>query len=301
MNSSSHVSAWLGRIGLIAILTLLGACDSLHTKTAAVKPAEPQPAVTADLVGAASQALIQGRPGEALDQYQRILAMDPKNVEAELGMGEALLALNDAEKARDAFSSVASDPRLGARALQGRGFAELAQNHLDEAAVDLNSAVAADPKLWRAWNGLGMIHDLKHEWAPARAAYEKALPNAPKSGIVHNNIGFSFLVQKNYAAAAEEFRAALREVPGLETAQNNLRLALAFQGRYREALAEVSRESRAAQLNNVGYAALLRKDYGAAESYFSQAMDASPSYYDTAAQNLSRLKALEGQASSTKP
>jgi len=46
---------------------------------------------------------------------------------------------------------------------------------------------------------------------------------------------------------------------------------------------------------------LLRKDYGAAESYFSQAMDASPSYYDTAAQNLSRLKALEGEAPSVKP
>lgn len=251
--------------------------------------------------GGANRSLIQGKPGEALAQYQQLLAIDPSNAEAKLGVGEALLALNESEKAREAFSSLASDPALGARALQGRGLSELAQNHVDEAAVDLNSAVGADPKLWRAWNGLGLIHDLKHEWVPARAAYEKALPNAPKTGILHNNIGFSLLVQKNYAAATEEFQAALHEAPDLETAKNNLRLALAFQGRYREALEEVSKGERAAQLNNVGYVALLRKDYSTAESYLSQAMEASPSYYDTAAQNLSRLKALEGQASSTKP
>ena len=298
MIGTSAAVRWLA---LVSALIWLGGCDAPSTKTETVQPTQARAVVTPEMVGQANDALARGRASEARDLFQRILVIEPKHVEAQLGLGEAYLALGDIGNAQKSFAAVAEEPSVRAQALQGKGLAELAQKQVEGAMVDLSAAVAANPKLWRAWNGLGLLHDMKREWAEARAAFDKALGDAPATGLVHNNIGFSLMLQKRYAAAADEFRAALRQSPKLEAAQNNLRLALAFQGRYNEALDAIPKESRPSALNNVGYVAMLRQDYSAAEGYFSRAIEESPSYYETAAQNLARLKALEGQAPSASP
>lgn len=280
---------------LAAILSTgaaLGGCASPQASAsgdlARVKP--PMETVTPDMFASAEAAVANGHLDAALRQYQHILAIQPQSREAELGLGEAYLAAHRPEEAHAAFDAAADRPELRARALQGRGLAALVQGHDAEAKASLQQATVADPTLWRAWNALAAIADREQRWTDAHAAYQRALATSPTPALMHNNLGFSLLLQKRYAEAAAEFKAALQTEPRLGTAQSNLRLALAWQGQYSEAVAEAKADEKPAVLNNVGYVAMMRHDYAAAETYLSQAMADSPSYYETAAQNLRRLK-----------
>jgi Flp pilus assembly protein TadD len=100
----------------------------------------------------------------------------------------------------------------------------------------------------------------------------------------------SFMLQGRYAEAEAAFERALAIDPGLLPAKSNLRLSLAWQGRYNEALEGLAPETAGEALNNVGYVAMLRGDYEAAERYLSQAMEVSATYNEAAARNLELLK-----------
>jgi Flp pilus assembly protein TadD len=243
-------------------------------------------------VQAGEAALDDGLYEVALNAFESALGADPKDRRAQLGAAEARLALGDAGMARSLFESLTAVPELRASALQGKGLALLKLGQRDAAGKLLAEAVAADAKLWRAWNALALIDDVNHRYAEARAKYETALAIRPEAALLHNNLGFSQLQAGDAAAAAETLKKALQMEPGNEVIQGNLRIALAAQGRYAEALAATARKKLPAVLNNLGYVAMMRGDYDAAGGYLARALEASPSYNETAANNLVQLKAL---------
>jgi Flp pilus assembly protein TadD len=83
---------------------------------------------------------------------------------------------------------------------------------------------------------------------------------------------------------------------------NNLSILYARQCRYDDAL-DVGLETmeEAVLLNNVGYISLLNRDYSAAISFLERAMESSPSYNLTAANNLMRAKKAVGKKSKMVP
>jgi Flp pilus assembly protein TadD len=177
--------------------------------------------------------------------------------------------------------------------LQGEGLALLLNGDLAASHRSLRAAVDAEPHLWRAWNGLGRYHDAGGRWQEAALAYQRALDAAPHSAVTMNNLGMSLLRQERYDEAAASFARALEVDPGLDAARTNLRLALAFQGRYTEALSGISVDERPRAFNNLGYVALLKGDHERAEAYFMRSLEASPSFYAPAWQNLELLASLE--------
>src|SRR5262249_32887177 len=115
--------------------------------------------------------------------------------------------------------------------------------------------------------------DAKQQWASAQSAYDRAFQLSHGAPIVLNNQGMSLMLQKRYAEAAGKFTAALRIDPHLATAETNLRLALAWQGRYQEASAGASQAELGDVLNNIGYVAMMRRDYDEAQSYLLRATE----------------------------
>lgn len=59
-----------------------------------------------------------------------------------------------------------------------------------------------------------------------------------------------------------------------------------------DALAGVGMAQLPEVLNNLGYVAMVKGDLPVAEAYFTRAIEASPSYYRIAAENLICLKAM---------
>jgi Flp pilus assembly protein TadD len=232
---------------------------------------------------------------DAAAYFQRILKDLPEDGGARLGLGEAYLGQGRLEDASAQFESLADQTQAGqqAEALQGQGIVLLRQGERDRARALLAQAVARDSGLWRSWNALGRLHDAGKDHVAARKAYRQAIELNPTAAFLHNNLGFSLLASGEPAYAEASFNRALELDPGLGVAATNLRLALALQGRYEPALAGAGPDERAAVMNNVGYAAMLRGDHEKAKTLFLNAMAADPGFFGEAKRNLAFLETLE--------
>ncbi len=276
-----------------AVLVALGGCETLSQE----QPAEPEIVVAPSvepvapgILNLVERAMAEGRLDDAGQLIERVLLAEPDNREAQLLLGELHLASGDAETATPIFESLVENADVGARALQGLGIALTLQGVLDRGVENLQQAVARDPGLWRAWNALGYYHDSNRDWSAAADSYGKALEGNPDSILIYNNRGFSMLMQRRLEEAVADFNRVLQIDPDFEVARENLRLALAWQGKYVHAMAGAPDADMARILNNVGFIALMRGDYGNAEAYLLRAMEADPSYNATAARTLTYLK-----------
>lgn len=239
--------------------------------------------------------LLAGRYQNALSTFSTVMKAEPDNRRARLGMAETHLAMGNADLALKGFEALlemGGDPRF----LQGKGIALAQQGKAVPAEQALASAVAADPSLWRSWNALGRVFDAQRNWERADAAYRRALEINPPAAEVYNNLGYSLLLRGRYAEAMGQFDLALRHAPGLAAAQDNLALANALQGQYERALAAVPAERTPAAMNNIGFAAMTRGDYGTAETYLIKAVQDSSRHFGTANENLRWLTYLRKNA-----
>ncbi len=277
----------------LVMLAAMAGCQTLSQE----QPAEPEIVVVPSVEPVApgtlnlvERAMAEGRLDDAGRLIERVLLAEPDNREAQLLLAELHLASGDAEAATPIFEALIEDDDVGARALQGLGIALTLQGVLDRGVEYLQQAVARDSSLWRAWNALGYYHDSNRDWAAAADSYGKALAGNPDSILIYNNRGFSMLMQRRLEEAVTDFNRALRIDPEFEVARENLRLALAWQGKYVHAMAGAADTDMARILNNVGFIALMRGDYGNAEAYLLRAMEVDPRYNATAARNLTYLK-----------
>ena len=288
----------LARLALAGALIGLAGCGMLRTATPDAAPTTlSQLQADADHVSieAAEAKLAAGRDTEAQDDFTRLLAGDPTDARARIGLAESLLAGGDYANAMAVFRSLPADAGYRDRILQGEGTALLQLGQADAGGALLLQSVRGDPNQWRSWNGIGQYYDGKQQWASAASAYERALELSRGAPIVLNNQGMSLLLQQRFGDAAGKFATALKLDPHLATARTNLRLALAWQGRYDEAAAGASQNELGDVLNNVGYVAMMRRDYDQAQSYLVRATEASPTYNKLAWDNLKKLEQLSGR------
>jgi Flp pilus assembly protein TadD len=243
-------------------------------------------------------ALSEQRLVDAARMIDQSLIVGDRNPMLLILSGELSLARGRHEAARDLFRQAQAHAEVRALALQGLGVCLSVMGKSDEALAVLKEAVAADSHAWRAWNALGQEHDRRRDWSAARAAYDHAVAESGGSALALNNRGFSSLLQGRIDEAVTDFVAALQKRPDLTAARTNLRLAMAMKGEYERALAAAPQEDRAALLNNVGYAAMLRGDQANARSLFNQALTAKGQFYSRAAYNLETSAGLEARAKS---
>ena len=177
--------------------------------------------------------------------------------------------------------------------LERGGLAALHTGEIDRAESLIGRATGRPSASWRAWNAKGAIADTRHDWAGADAAYDKADGLAAGHFEVANNRGWSRILRGDWAGAIPFLEQAAALDPKSTRTANNLELA-------RSALAaELPRRSSgetdgdwAARLNDAGVAAQILGDRGRAIAAFTQALEASTSWYERAANN---LKAANGQ------
>src|SRR5262249_32852177 len=144
---------------------------------------------------------------EAIDHYEHILRLDPKDPYTHNNLGLALKA-------------------------KGR---------LDEATDHYQDALRLDPKYAKAHNNLG--HALHHKGRLDEASdhYQHALRLDPKYANAHNNLGSVLSAKGRLDEAIDHLQHALRLDPKYANAHNNLSQALLQSGRFQEARAVTRR------------------------------------------------------------
>jgi Flp pilus assembly protein TadD len=206
----------------------------------------------------ADLAFESGKNEEALQRYQKLLGIAP------------------------------DDSRVAERA----GIAALKLGNAELAAGLLERSTKSPAASWRAWDARGVAADIRHDWTLADECYGKAAGLAPGEAEILNNRGWSRLMRGDWAGAVPLFERAAAIDPKSARIANNLELA-------RAALAhdlpkrQPGEDDRAwaARLNDAGVAAQMLGDKARAIAAFSQALEASGSWYERAANNLKSASA----------
>ena len=228
---------------------------------------------------------------QAVKQFEAILLKEPENLLALQGLAKAYTSLHQYQKALNTWdkllqldSEQTSAKIAKARLLIRFGDFENAEALLKEASIK-------QPDNWRIWDGLGVTFDLQGNFTQAATYYNLALEKNAGEAEIYNNLGYSQIMSQAYKQAIETLQKGLKLQPDSKHIRNNLAIAYAWQGNYKDALmVSDSLMSKAESYNNIGYIALMRKDYKTAETYFQEAIDMSPAFYRKAFLNLEKLR-----------
>lgn len=271
-------------------------CSLMQPKTPEITPVNR--VTDSASLGRAEKFADAGQHDRAIAAFRGVLEQEPDNAEARYGLAEALRQSGQAEASKVEYLKIADDPDWRSKALEGVGHANLVTGDHNGAFEALTEAVNGDLGAWRAWLGLAQLRDLAKDWENADQAYGAALAVSDTPAIVLNNQGVSMLARGQAQEAAAYFRRALEADPKFERAATNLELANAsISGASLEAMAaaEPNAKIRAQKLNNYGYVAMLQGRHAEAERLFQAAIEAHPSFYAIAFENMKVLKAMQAE------
>jgi Flp pilus assembly protein TadD len=188
----------------------------------------------AELHNALGWTLFQdGRPAEAVPEYERAIELDPKRAKPHSNAALALVELGRLGEAAEHFrASLAIEPT--ATIHSDLGFVLARQGEVDDAQAEYAKALALDPDCASAHFNVAVSAVQAGALDEAEAHYRKALRGRP-TAETHNSLGYVLARQGRDAEALVEFRAAIAAEPTFTPAWNNLGEALARQGQLEEA------------------------------------------------------------------
>lgn len=276
------------KIAILTCILFLSACAG------EVKPEDPVIITPVpQLLEQGKQKLQSRKNVAAIFFYQQALEQEPNNIAALLGIADASLAVNKLADAGRFYEQVLLVEPDNLHATEGKGLIYLKIYEYKKARKQFDEVLNNDNTRWRSLNALGIISDLEGSHEDAQQYFKKVLSADKTNVTVLNNLGYSLMMSHQYSAAEDVFRKGLNYAPGFFRIRNNLAISLAWQSRFDTAikvLIQVVKKEVA--YNNIGYIAMLNKQYSVAEDYFKKAITLSPNYYVRAARNLEKVETL---------
>ena len=247
-------------------------------------------------LGDAVQAMQSGRLRQAKMILDAVVQAGGDGEQVERLFAEHAFLSRDWADAFARYQLLAARHPDEALTLERFGIAAFHVGDMARASAALTAATAIDGATWRAWNALGAVADLRSDWAEADRAYDQALELAPGSADVLNNRGWSLLLRGQWADAVPYLERAAELNPKSRRIADNLELV-------RAALAEDLPQRRpgeshtdwAARLNDAGVLAAAGGDRRRAIAALAQAIEASPQWFERAANNLAAIEAESAQ------
>lgn len=220
------------------------------------------------------RAVLAGAKGPQIERLTADLAFGSGNY-AQALVGYQNLAASSAKQPSDCEKGAISALELGKVA---------------DAKPLADCAVSVPKPSFRAWNARGVLADFEGDWVTADKSYARAHQLAPRDARVVNNQGWSKLLRGDWAAAVPIFERAVALDGKSKRISNNLELArTALDADLPRRRAGESDRQWAIRLNDAGVAAELLGEKERAIAAFTQALDASPTWYDRASNNLKML------------
>jgi len=175
----------------------------------------------------------EGRPAEAVTEYERALAANPRHVKSHNNLALVLVELDRLEEAAGHFkTSLELEPK--AEIYSDLGFIMARLGKAEAALADYRKALELDPHCASAHFNLAVAFVQAGKLGEAESHYRKALPGKP-TAETHNGLGYVLAQQGRTDEAVAEFRKAIEVDAKFTPAYNNLADALAKQGKLEEA------------------------------------------------------------------
>ncbi|HEY9081136.1 OmpA family protein [Magnetovibrio sp.] len=162
--------------------------------------------------------------GEAIDHYRTLLAQNPDEIEAVLGLARNLRWAGRIDEAAEVLTAavpmLASQPRF----LAELGKVRLIQGDSATGVQLLQRATVNGTDDWRLYSALGIGNDYLQRYTEAQAAYKKALEMCPDDSAVMNNLGVSQGLSGHVDQAIFTFQEALSHGRHTDKITRNLKL-----------------------------------------------------------------------------
>lgn len=266
----------------------------------AMPPASSQPnRDVSALLDSAIVGLEAGRTAEARAHCERVLYLQPKNVDALHLLGVMLCSAGESDKGLKLIRrAIAFQPRYPA-ALNNLGNILKDLGRYDEALASYDKALALDPTLAEALYNSGNALRALRRPADAIARYDRALDLRPDYAAALANRGNALGDLGRLDEALVSFERAVAARPDFAEAHYNCANALAALGRGLEALAGYERvlaldPRHVDALNNRGIALQQARRYPDALASYDRALAVRPDDADTL-NNLGNLRNEQGR------
>jgi Flp pilus assembly protein TadD len=275
---------------MIPLLLIAAAVRAAPAATSPLVAALPQPSAHELLVGA-EQALQADRLDQATMMVSRAMTAGASGAELDRVLADLAYASGKYVEALARYQALLKIAPSDRALLEPAGIAALKLGNADRAAPLLLRATAGNGGSWRAWNALGAIADMKADWATADQCYDQAERRAPTEAAPVNNRGWSLLLRGRWQEARAYFERAAVMNPGSKRIADNLELAkVALSADLPRRRPGEPDRTWAERLNDAGVAAEILGDKQRAVAAFTQALDASGTWYERAANNLEAVK-----------
>ena len=238
----------------------------------------------------AAQAIQGGRLEEGRLILVRAISLGFRGARIERLTADIAYASGKYLQAMAAYQHLAKSPDKQASDCEKGAISALQLGRIDDAKPLAECATQSESASWRAWNARGVLADMVQDWATADEAFERAHKLAPKEAGIINNQGWSMLLRGDWAGAVPFLEEAASIDPKSKRVANNLELArAAIAADLPKRRDGESGQDWAMRLNDAGVAAEMLGDKKRAVAAFTQAIDASPVWYDRASNNLNAL------------
>ena len=191
----------------------------------------------------------QGKLDEAVEAYKKAIFIKPDYVNAYNNMGNAFKSQGKLDEAVEAYKKAIFIKPDYVNAYNNMGIALQEQNKLEDAIEAYNKALAIKPDYAEAYNNMGVTLQAQNKQEDAIEAYGKALAIEPDYADAYNNMGNALQEQNNLDEAIEVYKKALSIKPDYADAYNNIGNALRVQGKLEEAM-EACNKALAIKPNN---------------------------------------------------
>lgn len=182
-----------------------------------------------------------GRPGEALDCFDRATALQPHNPAAHNNRANTLLLLNRPAEALASIDRALSLEPRAAQAHVKRGVALMRLNRPQDGLAAFEQAIALDASLAAAHFGRGDALGVLERWTEALAGFERALALAPDFSDALVGRAGALNALKRSAEALDGLDRVLAADPDFAVAHERRGAALRTLGRPDEANAAYDR------------------------------------------------------------
>ncbi|MDG1838253.1 MAG: tetratricopeptide repeat protein [Phycisphaerales bacterium] len=182
----------------------------------------------------AGDALTGGEYAEAAALFKEILSVNPDNVPAWIGMGDAYTEMGEWTQAEPAFSEACERAPASYDAQFGHGLALQMLNKLIDAVAAYHRAMSIDPMSSEASLGIATSYLQLEEPQHALPFAERAVELAPEDGRAWISLGAASEQIGNDTAALDAYLAASERLGASPELKHNLLHAYARAKRYRE-------------------------------------------------------------------
>ena len=201
----------------------------------------PTPHEIARLLQAAVTHHRAGRLREAEPIYRRVLAAQPRNIDALYLLGLVTQATRRFAESADLFQRAVHEQPTSAKYLVNLGLSlgGMGLGRTGEAIEALRKAVAIDPNIPEAWSNLGNEFRNDLNFDNAIECYQKALALRPNFADAQCNLGVALQEsQPSLQPAIAAFEKAIAMDPNFATAHWNLGFSLLLTGDFSRGLPE---------------------------------------------------------------